>query len=178
MKQVRETKAGKSISAWVILKAGKDIATVQAHYGNSGQVTVNVFNYGNNRSAEKGCQYGSASGYGYDKETAALSGLEIDGIVLNDHCGQNEQTEKLLRQYIAYMKREDSTKEGEEQHRRKVDKIGASFANWSTFYDGLASYNFEGDKEKAKKVSYYTSLYLKSGLDLLRALGYQVIRAI
>lgn len=87
MKQVRETKAGKSISAWVVVKNGKCIATVHAHYGNSGRVQVDVWH---NCTMADGTfpelQQRSAGGYGYDKLTAALSGLSIDGNVLHDHA--------------------------------------------------------------------------------------------
>lgn len=45
--QVRETSAGKSISAWVILnKKGVHVATVNAHYSNGGRVSVDVWNMG------------------------------------------------------------------------------------------------------------------------------------
>lgn len=45
--QVRETSAGKSISAWVILnKKGVHVATVNAHYSNGGRVSVDVWNIG------------------------------------------------------------------------------------------------------------------------------------
>lgn len=87
-KQVRETKAGKSVSAWIVLKGKRQVAAVHAHYSDGGTVLVNVFNYGDkNRSAkDKPFQAGKAGGYGYDKFTAALSGLEIDGHKLTDHC--------------------------------------------------------------------------------------------
>jgi hypothetical protein len=85
MRQVRETKAGKSISAWVILNPeGKEVATVQAYYADSGGVTVDVFQWG---KPGKEHQQGHAGGYGYDKFAAALSRLEIDGIPMTDHCG-------------------------------------------------------------------------------------------
>lgn len=46
-KQVRETTAGASISAWVILnKKGQHVATVNAHYSNGGRVSVDVWNMG------------------------------------------------------------------------------------------------------------------------------------
>lgn len=46
-KSVRETAAGQSIGAWVVLnKKGAHVATVNAHYANSGRVTVDVINHG------------------------------------------------------------------------------------------------------------------------------------
>ena len=92
-KQVRETAAGKVISAWVILRAdGTHVATVHAHYGAA--VTVDVWNehgVGNPTADERavagdhGPLQGRASGYGYDRLTAALTHLPIDGVVLVDH---------------------------------------------------------------------------------------------
>jgi len=46
--QVRETSAGKSVSAFVVLKRGKHIATVNAHFSNGGRVSVDVWNVGDN----------------------------------------------------------------------------------------------------------------------------------
>lgn len=88
-KYVRDTKAAGQISAYVILRAdGTEVATVNAYFGASGSVLVNIFNYGaNNPDAEhKGFQYARASGYGYDKFTAALGGLSVDGHALADHA--------------------------------------------------------------------------------------------
>jgi hypothetical protein len=87
MKQVRETKAGKSISAWVITRDARHVATVQAHYGNSGRVQVDVWHNSTMRDGTfPELQQASASGYGYDKFTAALRGMKIDGITLHDHA--------------------------------------------------------------------------------------------
>lgn len=47
MKQVRETTAGKSIGASIVLdKKGRHVATVQSHYSNGGTVTVDVWSHG------------------------------------------------------------------------------------------------------------------------------------
>lgn len=52
--QVRDTAAGKSISAWVVLnKKGEQVATVNAHYSNGGRVTVDLWNHGD--KATKAC---------------------------------------------------------------------------------------------------------------------------
>ena len=109
MKQVRETSAGKSISAFVILnKRGEQVATVQAHYANSGRVTVNVWqtsialdncckrpdlwsqlptgqDYKYAAYELWGFQESHAGGSGYDCYTAALAGLIVDGHTLADH---------------------------------------------------------------------------------------------
>ena len=81
-KYVSDTAAGKSISAWIVLRKGKHVATIRAHFGNS-RVLVNVFDFA---PGEQGFQSGSASGYGYDKFTAALDGLTVDGNLLTDHA--------------------------------------------------------------------------------------------
>lgn len=77
--------------------------------------------------------------------------MTIDGHEMNDHCGTNTATEKLLK---AYRKSGEHSKEWE----AKAAKLGARFANWR---DGK-----------------WQSLYLESGLDKLKLLGYRVINAI
>ena len=82
VKLVRESAAGKAISAWIVTnRQGECLARVQAHFAPSGGVRVDVFNSGR-------CvvQHGSAGGYGHDKLTAALSGLVVAGHTLADHC--------------------------------------------------------------------------------------------
>jgi hypothetical protein len=146
--KVTETKAGKAISAFVILnKKGKHIATVRAHYSDAGRVTVNVFDF------KTTFQAGSASGYGYDKFTAALRGLTIDGHKMCDHCETDEKTKAILKSYL-------SGKIADATAKRRAERIGASFAN------------FDGNSKK------WQSLYYISGLDMLRAIGYTVIQAI
>ena len=148
MKQVRETVAGKSISAWVILKKGKEVAAVQAHYSNS-RVLINIWD----KASGYDMQVGSAGGYGYDKFTSALSGLTIGGITLNDHCGTDKRTTRLLKAY-------HNGTITLEQAEKRAAKIGARFANWQT------------DKGQ------WMSLFLEPGLDKLKCLGFTVIQAI
>ena len=211
-KQVRETTAGASISAWVILnKKGQHVATVNAHYSNGGRVSVDVWNMGteavrssfdtaraNGRLSDADLakhiskapdyykteesrldwaaydamemQQSSAGGYGYDKFTAALSGLIIDGHTIANHCGQVPEAEKaraaLMRQYCkahdTSAARITANVNGKDYKYwdKKAARIGASFANYTT------------DKER------FTSLHFTSGLDRLTALGYTVIQAI
>lgn len=145
MKQVRETAAGRSISAFVILKKGKEVATVQMHHSNGGTVTVDIWN-GNNK-----IQQSRAGGGGYDKKVAAMQGMTVDGIVLNDHCGEDKRTERIFKAYT-------EGKLSQEQAESKAKRIGANFAN------------YRGGK--------FTSLHLAGGLDKLSLLGYTVIQAI
>lgn len=204
--QVRETSAGKSISAWVIMnKKGVHVATVNAHYSNSGRVSVDVWNLGDaacwrsyctarqtgavkesvwEKTVAKapdyyheqdlrdawaayrlfGLQQGSAGGGGYDKFAAALSGLIIDGHTMADHCGQVPEAEKaraaLMKAYVKYMEGGFFHVDARKQWDAKAEKIGASFANWTT--------------EKGR----FTSLHFLDGFKRLEALGYTVIQAI
>lgn len=81
-KYVSDTAAGKSVSAYVILnRKGEHVATVKAHWGNS-RCLVNV------HCDKAGFQAATASGYGYDKFSAALSHCTIDGHEMSDHCGK------------------------------------------------------------------------------------------
>jgi len=179
-KYVTDTKAGKSISAYVILKKGVEVARVTAHFSDGGSVLVNVHNIGDKATeacvkASKtdlkgkrayevfGFQKGTAGGYGYDKFTAALSGLWIDGHIMHNHCGHSQKSERMLKQYrAAFQAAKPRTDDEEAKFRKlwnaKAEKIGASFANWS---DGG-----------------YTSLFMRSGLNQLTSLGYTVIQAI
>jgi len=82
VKLVRESAAGKSIYAWIVTnRRGECLAKVQAHFAPSGGVSVDVFDSGSGV-----VQHGRAGGYGYDKLTAALSGLVVAGHTLADHC--------------------------------------------------------------------------------------------
>lgn len=180
-KYVTDTKAAKSLSAYVILKKGVEVARVTAHFSDGGTVLVNVHNIGDKANdacmkASKtdlkgkhayevfGFQYGSAGGGGYDKFTAALRGLWIDGHQMSDHCGRSAQTEKMFKQYRAALAESAGklSHAGEIEFRKhwsaKAEKIGAHFANW--------------------RDCGYEDLYLESGLKRLQLLGYQVICAI
>ena len=104
-KYVRDTSAEKSISVSVIFKGPRFVATVQTYHGDS-TCLVNVWQ--DAESAKRSVdarnkagnpfpeikyetpgyfQHGRAGGYGYDKFASALSGLNIDGHEMTDHCG-------------------------------------------------------------------------------------------
>ena len=104
-KYVSDTKAARSLRGILVMKGSKVIAKVTSYHGNS--CLVNVFQHGKalERSAKArkvpldaarshddarqlNFQHGRASGYGYDKWTAALSGLIIDGHEMTNHCGK------------------------------------------------------------------------------------------
>lgn len=177
-------------SAYVILDRKREhVATVTVQFprDGAGRVLVNVRNitcdaqqrtadryaatYGKRRKGDGAdmdglhlwMQDGSASGYGYDKQTAALAGLIVDGHTLGDHCGtvpeDEKKRERLMWSYIKAAAAGDS-QEMRESFRAKAEKIGARFANWS--------------REEKR----YTSLYFEPGLRRLEMLGYTVINAI
>lgn len=115
MQQVRETKAGRAIGAFVIFnRIGQHVATVQAHYGNS-RVNVDIWH-----TDGAPLQQSSASGYGYDKFTAAISGLTIDGHSMTDHCGEQRKPPRGKKCW---------------QRGARIPK-GYSFANWSAELNG------------------------------------------
>lgn len=86
-KYVRETKAGKSIRAMVILnKKGEHVATLQASFSDNPAGSVCLVNVWHMQGKVE-MQHCRAGGYGYDKFSNALSGMTIDGHAMTDHCG-------------------------------------------------------------------------------------------
>jgi hypothetical protein len=178
-KYVRETSAAKSIKALVIMKGKRHVATVQAHYGNS-RVLVNVWH-----NDGTPMQHGTAGGYGYDKFTAALSGLTIDGHTMSDHCGGNVKPAKAPGYFPADYK----------------PRKGYRLANYGE-YDAAGNISREHEwrelaesqignddyqavialaialRADANLTRGYSSCYKESGLKYLEALGYRVISAI
>lgn len=150
MKQVRETQVGKSIKAYVILnRKGEYVAKVQAHFADSGRVTVDVWD------ANRPLQQGSASGYGYDKFSAALSGLTIDGHTMSDHCGVAKNPPRG----------------------RKTFPVDAKAPKGYTFANFVSAERAKdyGAKEGEEG---WLSCYRLEGFRYLEALGYRVIQAI
>lgn len=81
MKRFHDFAATKRISAYVVLHPEKGwVATIRAHHGES-MVYAECVAKGVDR-----VQIGRASGYGYDKLTAAIDEFIIDGYMLTDHC--------------------------------------------------------------------------------------------
>lgn len=175
-KFVRETAAGKSIAAWVIMKGSRKVATVQAHYGNT-RVLVNIWQSdlaylacarkaGIDVSTDSHAahdafafQHASAGGYGYDKLSAALSGLMIDGHYLSDHCSRNgapkppKGAQRFPRDFKA--------------------PAGYSLANWESYtWENGERVELPDDKKG------YRDCYREAGLKYLEMRGYRVIQAI
>lgn len=177
-------------SAWVILnKKGEHVATVTAQYprGGAGRVWVNVRNItrgAQQRAADRYAathgkrlidrdatdagglhlclQAASAGGYGYDKTTAALAGLIVDGHTLAGHCGRVPEAEAAMTRLLAAYQRAASAASGagdfdQASWGAKARKIGAQFDNWN------------------REAGCYKSLHFEPGLDRLRTLGYTVI---
>ena len=187
--QVRETAAGKSLSAYVVLnRKGRHVATVHAHYSNGGTCTVDVWNHGDDateRTAKAmgykldnvgtiiegkstgqhaykvaGLQQGRAGGGGYDKFAAALSGMLIDGHKLNDHCGVRLAPPK--------------GRLWQDSDRPKLAKKGFGLSNWSS----ANSTNGYGRQGVPADAAGWTDAYRAEGLKYLEAIGYRVINAI
>lgn len=143
----------KRVASFTIIHPKKPggYAVVNVAYPADGAGRLQVFvidAFGDSRT----CTGGYASGYGYDKFTAALSGLTIDGRKLTDHCGQDDYSKALLKRAkrLSYDECRALLSKGKAR--------GYQFANWTS----------EG----------WGSCYKLSGLDYLRALGYVVIQAL
>ena len=202
MAYVRESKAAGAISAYVILKGTRHVATVQIHYGSGGGVQADCWQYGEPR--ERSARYyervelprilaskwasaadkrkaravlqrgektfgpfsvpdpeaftyqtGKAGGYGYDKKTAALSGMIIDGHKLTNHCGASAKPPRGLDYYPADFK----------------PPKGYRTANYFGPSGGYRKGAPEG-------VTGYADCYRLEGFGYLEAIGYRVIQAI
>jgi len=184
-KYVSDTKAGKSISAWVILKGKRQVATVRAHFSDSGSVLVNVFQdaQGAERSeaaaardgvklkpnewGEKslGFQHATAGGYGYDKLTAALSGLYIDGHVMTDHCSRKGAPKRPPNGLQRW------------PYESKPPR-GYEFANYQQRFITFGFSSEKHEREDFTGNDGYESCYRLPGLKYLEAKGYTVIQAI
>lgn len=120
-------------------------------------------------------QRGHAGGYGYDKKTAALSGLMIDGHTMADHCGSVPEAEakraRLFREYCAAHDAPGGNTDRKYWDNRAT-RIGARFANWCEA--GRTDRGSDAPKLRGR----YTSLHFDSGMDRLQSLGYRIISAI
>lgn len=197
-KYVADTKAGKSISAYVILnKKGDQVAIVRAHFSDGGTCTVNVFD-----NASDGIQHATASGYGYDKFGHALSGLSIDGHKMSDHCSRdgapkppkgrvsfpadyNPRKGYKLANYGSFSRatgnavhnytfRDRAEKESGFSDIPRTAWTDDQWAQVSELAEKLEKeWRDSDDCEKG-----YSDCYRESGLEYLKALGYRVIQAI
>lgn len=181
MKQVRESTAAKSISAYVILdKRNRHVATVQVHHGNS-CVAVDVWH-----NDATPLQQGSASDYGYDKFAAALSGLTIDGHKMSDHCGERLKPPRGKRYFpLDYKPRKgyrlanygqyDAT--GKRRHINDFREAARAQLGDDASFETIDNLAREMQTD-AQLIDGYDSCYRLSGLDYLTDIGYKVIGAI
>lgn len=195
-KYVSETKAGKSISAYVILdKKGNHVATVKAHFSDGGACLVNV------HDDKAGFQSASASGYGYDKLTSALSGLTIDGHEMSNHCSRDGAPKPpkgrktfphdakprkgySFANYTAISRETGNTIYRDEWIKRAYAELGIADASddvKNERWDEVAAkaHDLETAWRKSDDCEAgYSDCYRESGLDYLKAIGYRVIQAI
>lgn len=134
-------------------------------------------------------QRGHAGGYGYDKKTAALSGMIVDGLALSNHCGRDKSSARWLREWRKVRKSGGDTSKVEERAR----KAGYSFANWQGAEAESIARNMKrhGMTEKqarercsgysdefTRKHGGYMDCYRREGLEFLAARGYHIIHGI
>lgn len=166
-KQVRETPAGVSINAYVILNhENVHIATVQSHFSR-GTTRVDVWHEPGSHTYNGHEPLTQSSAVGdFD---SALAGQVIDGITLYDECGESEVTKKLEKMYYQDLKELNATATVEEKidyWHRKIEDLGMKFS-------GIArTETAEGMRFVAARI------YMLPGLRRLEALGYTVIKAI
>ena len=188
-KYVVDTAAGKSLSAWIIMRGKKQVGKVQAHFGNS-RVTVNVWDF----TKEESFQSSSASGYGYDKLTSALSGLTVGGIRLSDHCG--EQLKKTAHNSVTGLTFGHDAENGYKERRETTvfredfKRKGYTAANWVGNTKRVYNRDFDESKPSSRKnpqyielkieggVRGYNNMHRIAGLDILKEYGLTVIQAI
>lgn len=192
---VTDTAAGKSISAYIVLnKKGVHVATVRASWSNSGNCLVNV------HDDKDGFQSAKRGGGGYDKFASALSGMTIDGHVMNDHCGMSLSLPKGKNLFPSgfkvpkgyhlanYWERSRATGKRlnkfdfEDTARKNLgfDNSGAENLD-ETRYDQFALEReklFQAWRDSDDCERGYSSCFRESGLKFLEAIGYRVIQAI
>ncbi|RVT75635.1 hypothetical protein EM858_14400 [Agrobacterium sp. CNPSo 2736] len=196
VKYVSDTKAGKSISAYIILnKKGEHVATVKAHFSDGGTCLVNV------HDDKAGFQRGTASGFGYDKFTSALSGLTIDGHELTGHCSRDGAPKPpkgrktfphdvkprkgySFANYTTISRETGNTIYRDEWIKRAYEELGIADASndeknarWNEVAE--KAHDLETTWRKSEDCEAgYSSCFRLSGLDYLKALSYRVIQAI
>lgn len=184
MERIEDKKAGRAISAYVILKGSRLVARVHVLRGSGGGIQVDIWQTG--EAAERSLaamlkaggkapkvgehetpmalQQAKAGGYGYDKLTACLSGMWIDGHKLTDHCGERLKYPRGKKYFPADF---------------KAPK-GYRLANFGTYQEstGRNVDRWAPETETGASVTGYSDCYRLAGLDYLAAIGYRVIQAI
>lgn len=148
-KHVRETNAGKAISAYVILNKKREVVAYVSVFHtttiNGHQKWVDVYQP-KDPSENKFTQYVGRT------LNEALHGAVIDGVTLYDDSSDDEASKKILDKYL-------NAKNEEERNKlmQKAFKAGMIFTNW--------------------RKHGWTALYYLGGMDRLKNFGYEVIQA-
>ena len=85
MKRVTDTKAAKSISAYLIFKDAQICGKIQVHHSQA-KAFCNIWMNGHKVG------YGQATGYGYDKEAAAISIALVSMTILDRSQGSHVES--------------------------------------------------------------------------------------
>lgn len=170
MKQVRENS---NASAYVVLnRKGQDVAHVQFRFADAVQCDVWARKPGETFLSL--VHQKKASGYGYDKSTAALAGAVIEGFRMADHCGRAEDSHELAKTRFMSRYRRAAiaglTNEQGNAWREKARKLGCSLCNW---YRQEWMPSGPDGKEYA-----WGSLHTLSGLERLTAAGFRVVQVL
>lgn len=230
MKYVRETAAGRKLSAFVIMKGARHVANVQVYHGQT--CRVDVFQHGpaalksvhayirDNKEAPKvrdfdGAiipadtpenlqkladywqQWGSAGGSGYDKETAAMAGLYVDGNRLTNHCEESAKPPRGLPCFPTDYKlprgwslanhsswiRDDKdspwlTLDFEQSRVKRLMGAPSRYCKDLSKSEQSALEQLQNAKARGDFMSGYGSCFKEHGLRYLESRGYSVIRAI
>lgn len=171
MKRIYETAAGRQLTVCVIMRGARHVATVRIHHGST-TVTAEISQDAEGcrrseaawakmvkrqpRSSDTaqtrwGLQSKKVGGYGYDKSTAALGGMWVDGHQLTNHCDGGSLP---------------CPKAGHWPQDAKPPR-GYRFANLKAL-----------DPENPGAGMVYMDCYRIAGLEYLSALGYRVILAL
>lgn len=205
-------RAAKSVSAYVIFKGARHVATVQVFHGNACVVNVWQESEAYIKSAKARGQFtddtaafhhfqfqrGVATGYGYDKFTAALSGLIIDGHELTGHCSRFKSPKKpdglpcypsgfqVPAGYSAanhgYFSKESGNRlTAYDWRERAFEALGKPDANVESNWEAIATKAHEMEIEWQASddcVSGFSDCYREAGLEYLKKRGYRVISAL
>ncbi len=203
---VRDTAAAKSVSAYVILKGSRQVATVRSHYSDGGRVIVNVWQQGeaaarSAAAAEKAgepmkktdrydspgeYQAAAAGGGGYDKFAAALAGMYIDGHVMGNHSSP-KGAPKLPAGRKTYPEGFKVPKgyhlanwqNGSDEHTAAAAALVAELEKGGNAWDSEAVQSAKARLiELQRESGGYMSCYRSAGLRFLEETGYTVIQAL
>lgn len=201
--QVRETSAGKSISAYVVLnKKGVHVATVNAHFSNGGTVTVDTWNHGD--AAQWNCLVTA-------RRTGRMSDKELQRTIAAapDYYLDHEAREKWASYELFGLQQGRAGGGGYDKfaaalsgmiidghtianHCGAVPEVEKARVRLLKAHQKAAASGVDGSREwseKAKKIgarfanwnseaNCYSSLHFEAGLRRLEDMGYQVISAI